>query len=190
MLYREEFFLTGRTGHKGKVTTPEQNYLGPWTSSHHWVSCCGKGLVAATPGSLQPWFWDALWRPGHSLSLFMLNQLRKHWRPKRQPLRLSGFIPEFASGLAPGTWWSSSNEGRACVDRNFWKCSPQDGSKLHRAQMDSLILQMHCVYKDLSVSETLKGSRCFLSAQKHWSLGSFEGPLISAVGCLFYAGQI
>lgn len=25
----------------------EQNHPGPWTSSHGWASCCGKGLVAA-----------------------------------------------------------------------------------------------------------------------------------------------
>lgn len=41
---REEFFLTG---HQGKVTMAEQSHPGPWTSSHHRASCCGKCLVAA-----------------------------------------------------------------------------------------------------------------------------------------------
>lgn len=55
MLYREEFFLTGRTGHKGKVTTPEQNYLGEllWKRSGCRYPREPPALVLG--GSLEAW---------------------------------------------------------------------------------------------------------------------------------------
>lgn len=131
--------------------------LGP-TSSHHRVSCCEKGLAAAT----WPSFQEPLWRPWHSPSLFTLNRLGKHRRPKTQPLRLRDFVPEFASGLVPVTCLNSLNEGRTCVDRTSWKCSPRAESRRHKIRTGPLILQMHYVCKDLSISETLKSSRYLL----------------------------
>lgn len=141
----------------------EQSHPGPRsTSSHRWVNCWEKSLAAATPASPWPSFREALWRPWHSPSLFTLNQLGKHRRPKTQHPRLWGFVPEFASGLAPGACWSSLNKGRARVDRTSRKCSP--GLRVSDTGSGRVpsILQMYCVRKDLSVSETLKASRYLL----------------------------